>query len=182
MANGINCYLQARVFQSNGNPAFNHATVTVKYTAMIDGFALFAQLSTQTNGLQSSVDGLQNNSVCLPVVCEQIVPGTGRLQAQQSNGNTLIPIAFSDTAFAMNESTPVIETLIAEGIFFSFEELAFSRPNSSRPFFTSVNECTEAGRVTNDIANPDTFFRFDEIIIGKYLLTCELNGLVQKRF
>lgn len=159
--NGIQCFLQTRVFESDGVTPVTDSIVVLEQTVNVlnpPGTTTFFQFIGETNNLQTSVEGLASNALCLPVACDDVVPGTGTLTATDLNSqpNTRIAIDFDSSVFAANEPTPF--TL---GTVFLFEEAVPSMVGEPRPFYQNSADCIAAGVQSNDVADPSNFFTFN---------------------
>ena len=130
------CWLQARTFTENGL-ALSGTFITISQCTIDSGLFMFG---TDTGALQTTIDGLVNNAICLPLACDNFTSAT--LEAQITmGGDSLNSEDFPPGIFNLTENPPV-----AIGDIFSIQEIVIETPGLPRPFYFGFNACVANGQ------------------------------------
>lgn len=160
----IGCWLQARVFDVNGEPVQGPSVVVTQTGEMPDGTRFMYMFGTSTGSAQSRNDRLAENALCLPLACDNFDIATveGTLQLNRPvDGITPQPFP-EDTFNASETGSPTVL-----GQFFTFTTVVTAQAaNEFRPFYNSSEACAAAGRLNQQQSNERSFFYFiDEMIV-----------------
>ena len=136
---GTECWIQARTFDLAGNtlPAF----VRLEQMSTVAGNEISYRFSyrfgTNTGGDQTTVDGLAQNAVCLPLACNgfTIAFVEARMSFMPTTSASLIPVDFPPDTFLAMDNAPIII-----GDMFSIEDV-IDRSGAPLPFYRDLPMC-----------------------------------------
>ena len=153
---GIDCWLQVRSFDNVGLPSQGIVATVVQDGQSPNGMGFVYKYGTDTGSFQTTVDGLAENAICLPLECTDFIIGT-------VDGNVaLIPPRASFTprpfpADTFNASETGAPILI--GQYFVFQEVVTATDTELRPFYENLDDCKEAAMI-GETADAKSFFSF----------------------
>ena len=154
----IGCWLQARVFDVNGEPVQGPSVVVTQNGELPDGTRFMYMFGTSTGSAQTRVDQLAENALCLPLACDnfEIATVEGTLQLNRPVDG-ITPVPFPDDTFNASESgSPTVL-----GQFFTFTTVVTAQAASDlRPFYDSSETCATAGRLNQQQSDERSYFYF----------------------
>ena len=150
------CWIQARTFDLAGTtlPAF----VRLEQMSTVAGNEFSYRFGTNTGGAQTTVDGLAQNAVCLPLACNgfTIAFVEARMSFMPTTSASLIPVDFPPDTFLATDNAPIII-----GDMFSIEDV-IDRSADPLPFYRDLASCRTNGAEGPSQIDVRDFFSFNE--------------------
>ena len=150
------CWIQARTFDLAGTtlPAF----VRLEQMSTVAGNEFSYRFGTNTGGDQTTVDGLAQNAVCLPLACNgfTIAFVEARMSFMPTTSASLIPVDFPPDTFLATDNAPIII-----GDMFSIEDV-IARTGAPLPFYRDLPLCRTNGAEGPSQIDVRDFFSFNE--------------------
>ena len=150
-----NCWIQARTFSLTGGE-FSGTFVRLEQTSSISGNQFMYRFGTITGGAQTTVDGLAQNAVCLPLACENFTSAVveARVSFNPDTSTSLIPVDFPADTFTAMENAPIVI-----GDMFSIESVILR--NGPLPFYPNLAMCRANGMESLSQSDDREFFSFN---------------------
>ena len=149
------CWIQTRTFDLAGNtlPAF----VRLEQMSTVAGNEFSYRFGTNTGGDQTTVDGLAQNAVCLPLACNGFTVAfvEARMSFMPTTSASLIPVDFPPDSFLVTDNAPIII-----GDMFSIEDV-IDRSGAPLPFYPNLPTCRANGMESLPQSDFRDFFSFN---------------------